>query len=58
MNTGTSISKTLADFLNRDLSEVKKIVATMGIKDLMDVIHGIDNNDKDLVFRIYSGYTL
>lgn len=58
MNNETSIAATLADFLGRDLAEVKKIVSTMSIKDLMDVIYGIEKGDKEKVFSIYSGYSV
>lgn len=58
MSKDTSLASTIADFLDRDLTEVKKIVATMSIKDLMDVISGIQKNDKEKVFRIYSGYSV
>lgn len=58
MSKDTSIASTLADFLDRDVAEVKGIVMTMGLKDLMDVISGIQKNDKEKVFRIYSGYSV
>jgi len=58
MDIKKPLSEILSDFLDRDIDEVKKILATMSIRDLVKVVHAIDESDKETVFKIYTGYTV
>jgi len=58
MDVKKPLSEILSDFLDRDIEEVKKILATMSIKDLVRIVHAIDESDKETVFKIYTGYSL
>ena len=58
MDVKKPLSEILSEFLDRDLTEVKNILATMSIKDLVKVVHAIDSSDKETAFKIYSGYTV
>jgi hypothetical protein len=52
------LSEILSEFLGRDLEEVKNIVSTMSLRDLVSVVNAIDDGDKETAFKIYSGYTV
>ena len=58
MDIKKPLSEILSEFLDRDIDEVKKILATMSIRDLVKVVHAIDESDKETAFKIYTGYTV
>jgi len=52
------LSEILSEFLGRELDEVKNILTTMSLRDLVSVVNAIDDGDKEAAFKIYSGYTV
>ena len=58
MENNKPLSEILSDFLERELDEVKKIISTISLRDLVRVVNAIDVNDKETAFKIYSGYSL
>lgn len=53
-----SLSDIVSSILERDKDEVKKVMSSMSLRDLYDMIQAIDSDDKEHVLRIYTGYTV
>lgn len=58
MENTRKLSDILSEFLERDINEVKNILTTMSLRDLVNVVNAIDDGDKESAFKIYSGYTV
>lgn len=51
-----NLAHTISEILNIDEKEVKKTIPLMSLEDIMGIIDAIKDNDKEQVFKIYSGY--
>lgn len=58
MENTRKLSDILSEFLERDVTEVKEILSTMSLRDLVTVVNAIDDGNKEAAFRVYSGYTV